>query len=154
MLKWLTINTENYKLQTDKHRRKVELKLGDVVLIRIRPDHFPNGVFQKLHQCQVGPFKILQRLGQNTYLLELPLDLHISLIFNVEDLTAYEGNLDDTIPKSPTIHLPAYTKPKEEIEEILDDQLVSIQRGGYQKFLVKWKNRPQFDCCWLQTKEL
>jgi hypothetical protein len=152
--KRLTINTEKYKLQADKHRRKLEFKPGDVVLIRIRPERFPKGVFQKLHQYRAGPFKILQQLGQNAYLLELPPDLHISPIFNVEDLTAYEGHLDDTVPKSPTIHLPAYTKPKEEIEEILDDQLVSTRRGGYQKFLVKWKNRPQSDCCWLQTEEV
>jgi hypothetical protein len=152
--KRLTINFEKYKLQADKHRRKLEFKPGDVVLIRIRPERFPKGVFQKLHQRRVGPFKILQQLGQNAYLLELPPNLHISPIFNVEDLTAYEGHLDDTVPKSPTIHLSAYTKPKEEIEEILDDQLVSTRRGGYQKFLVKWKNRPQSDCCWLQTEEV
>jgi hypothetical protein len=72
----------------------------------------------------------------------------------VEDLTAYEGHLDDTIPKSPTIHLPAYTKPKEEIEEILDDQLAFTRRGGYQKILLKGKNRPQSNCCWLQTEEV
>jgi hypothetical protein len=63
--KRLTINIENYKSQADKHRRKVELKLGDVVLIRIRPERFPKGVFQKLQEHRAGPFKILQRLGQN-----------------------------------------------------------------------------------------
>jgi hypothetical protein len=127
--KWITITIENYKLQVDKHKRKVKFKPGDVVLIRIRQEHFPKGVFQKLHQRRAGPFKILQQLGQNAYLLALPPDLHISPIFNVEDLSTYEGHLDDTVPKSPTIHLPAYTKPKEEIEEILADQLVYMTWG-------------------------
>lgn len=45
-------------------------------------------------------------------------------------------------------------KPKEEIEAILDNQLVSICRGGYQKFLVKWKHSPMSNYSWLQMEEV
>jgi hypothetical protein len=75
-------------------------------------------------------------------------------VFNIEDLTAYNGHMEDPILNSPPINIPDYVKPKEEIEAILDDQLVSTRRGGYQKFMVKWRNRPLSDSCWLQTEEV
>lgn len=152
--KRLVITSENYKRQADQHRRHVEFKPGDLVLIRIRPERFPKGAFQKLHHRRAGPFKILQKLGSNAYHVELPSTLHISPVFNVEDLTAYEGHVEEVVLKPTPINLPAHVKPREEIEDILDDQLVSTRRGGYQNFLVKWRNRPISDCCWLQTEEV
>jgi len=123
-------------------------------MVHIRPERFPRGVVHKLHHRSAGPFKILRHLGPNTYHVELPPDLHISPIFNVEDLTAYITHFEeDTIPTL-SLHVPKGVKPYDEIEAILEDQIVSTQRGGYHKFLVKWKNRPLSDCCWLQTEEV
>jgi hypothetical protein len=107
-----------------------------------------------LRHRRAGPFTILRQLGPNAYHIDLPPDLHLSPIFNVEDLTAYSGQLDDPTTDPVPINAPISVKPREEIEDILDDQIVFTRRGGYQKFLVKWKNRPLSDCCWLQTEEV
>lgn len=152
--KRLAISSNKYKQYADLHKRFVEFQPGDLVLIRLRPERFPKGVFQKLHHRRAGPFKILQKLGLNAYHLELPSNLQISPVFNIEDLTAYNGHMEDPVLNSPPINIPDYVKPKEEIEAILDDQLVSTRRGGYQKFMVKWRNRPLSDSCWLQTEEV
>lgn len=63
------------------------------------------------------------------------------------------GHVADTDSNSPPFNAPGYVKCKEEIEAILDDQLLSTQQGGYQKFLVKWCNHPLSDC-WLLTEEV
>lgn len=132
----------------------MEFQPGDLVLIHLRPERFAKGAVHKLHPRKAGPFPIVKRLGPNAYLLDLPSNVSYSPIFNVEDLTPYPGHVDDPPPPPPTFPAPAAIKPRDEIECILDDQLVSTRRGGYQKFLVKWKNRPMSDCCWLQTEEV
>ena len=48
-----------------------------------------------------------------------------------------------------SLTLPA--RPSDEIASILDHQFVTTRRGGYYKFLVQWKNRPQSDSIWLAT---
>jgi len=37
----------------------------------------------------VGPYRVLRRFGSNAYGLEIPEELGINPIFNVEDLTPY-----------------------------------------------------------------
>lgn len=117
--------------------------------MRLRTKRFPLHTYQKLHSKKVGPFKILKKLGTNGYVLVLPDDQQISPIVNIEDLQLYEGHhVDDEVPVA-IPKLPIKTNPKEEIEEILDDQIVPTRCGGYKKFLVKWKNRPYSDCSWV-----
>jgi hypothetical protein len=123
------------------------------VLIHLRPECFSKGSLHKLHSCHASPFQVLQRLGDNAYCIGLPSHLTFSPIFNVADLTPYHGSADSAL-FTPPVSLPATVKPRDEIEEILDDQLVSTCHGGYQKFLVKCKNCPSSDCCLLQTEEV
>jgi hypothetical protein len=155
----LVVSADKYKQHADLHRRRVAFEVRDLVLICLRAECFPRGTFHKLHHRRAGPsFKILKRLGSNAYQLELPPALSISLIFNVEDLTAYPGPVDiaTTVESAlaPQALLPASLPSRDHIEEILDDQIVSTRRGGYQKFLIKWKNHPLSDCSWLQTEEV
>jgi hypothetical protein len=150
----LTLSAQSYKTATDPHRRLIEFQVGDLVMIRIRPEWYPRGVVQKLHHRSASPFAILKRLGPNAYHVDLPAHLPFSPIFNVEDLTTYVGHFEELASTSPSLRVPDYVKPQDEIEDILEDQIVSTRRGGYQKFLVKRKNRPPSDCYWLQTEEV
>lgn len=90
----------------------------------------------------------MKRLGANAYLLELPLDLHFSPICNIDDLNSYYGLDNSPREGTSTTDLPVEIKPLEIIEDILNDQVMSTRRGGYKKFLVKWKYRPISDLCW------
>ena len=66
-------------------------------------------------------------------------------ISTTPDLDALQG---------PIIHVPKQTTPRDAIAFILDHQFVTTHRGGYYKFLVRWKNRPKSDSVWLQATEL
>ena len=100
----------------------------------------------------MGPFQVLKRLGENAYLLELPLNLHFNQIFNVEDLYIYHGHHND-VSEELDLQLPPTLSPHLEIEYVLDDQLVSIRQGGYQIFLVKWRGKPHAENTWITTTD-
>lgn len=135
-------------------------------MVWIRHERFLQGVAKKLHAHSAGPFRILKRIGPNAYVLDLPLNMSINPTFNVDDLVPFQG--PTTIPTSPfhdpnntpaQLPLPLPPSPpiphyKEEIENILDDQVVSTKHRGYQKYLVKWKNRPHTNCTWITKDEL
>ena len=49
----------------------------------------------------MGPYSIIHKLRSNAYLLDLPNDMNISPIFNVEDLLPYQDTFEpSTLPSS------------------------------------------------------
>jgi hypothetical protein len=71
---------------------------------------------------------------------------------------AYPGDPAEIAPTtdapSPTALLPTAAPPCDKNDTILDDQIGSTRRGGYQKFLVHWKNHPSSDDSWIKTEEV
>ena len=67
--------------------------IWETVVIQIRPERFPSGVNRKLHASSVEPFNVLQRVGPNAYVLNLPHDFDISFAFNIDDLVACHKSL-------------------------------------------------------------
>ena len=148
----LSLSTEAYSTAANTRRKDRQFQVGDMVLIRLKPERFPLGSFNKLHARRARPFKVVKKLGPNAYVIELPGDYGISHIFNIEDLTQFHGpegplpaTSDLTTQQDAVIRVPKNTAPRDEIASILDHQFVTTRCGGYYKFLVKWKNRPQSD---------
>ena len=84
---------QKYKSAADKHRRYMEFKEGDLVWINLRKERFPRGKAGKLNARADGPFRVLKRLGENAYQIELPGDMEVSATFNVADLQPYYENI-------------------------------------------------------------
>ena len=55
-------------------------------MVQIYPKQFSSGTVKMLHVYSAGPFKILNKLNCNTYVIDLPRDYDISCTFNVNDL--------------------------------------------------------------------
>ncbi|GFY95605.1 hypothetical protein Acr_10g0009900 [Actinidia rufa] len=50
--------------------------------------------------------------------------------------------------------LPISPAPKEHIDAILDEQIISTRDGGVQRFLVRWSGRPASDDTWITNDDL
>ncbi|XP_038691133.1 uncharacterized protein LOC119989586 [Tripterygium wilfordii] len=135
----IILSNDSYKQQADAHRRHVEFQDGDW------------GTYHKLHARKAGPYQIKQRLGPNAYLVELPGTLKISPIFNVEDLTLSSPPVDDSLP---TPYLPSASPVEDAPASILDHQFVSTRRGGYDKFLVAWHDKPFSEAVWMTATQI
>jgi hypothetical protein len=49
----------------------------------------------KLMPRAAGPFKVLEKINDNAYKLELPLEFGVSPTFNISDLKPYSGEEDE-----------------------------------------------------------
>ena len=83
--------TKNYAEWANKHRKKVTFELGDFVWVHLRKEHFPERRKSKLMPRGDGPFRVLERINDNAYKIELPDDYGVCTTFNVADLTPYLG---------------------------------------------------------------
>ena len=75
-----------YMKQANRHKKFVEFQVGDLVRVHLSKDHFPLGKYGKLKPRIDGPFKVLERIGENAYKLDILDENDISLMFNVKDL--------------------------------------------------------------------
>ena len=116
-------------------------------MIRLRPKRFPPKTTKKLHARGARPFRVIEKVGPNAYVLDLPLDVGISSTFNIADLVKYRepaaipSEAFGPIPSlvsDPSLECPPINWPErgERIECILDDQAITTQGHGYQRILV------------------
>ena len=75
-----------YEEQENRCRKYVEFEVGELVRVPLHKDRFPPGKFGKLKPRVDGPFKIIEKIGENAYKLQLLDEYEIPPMFNVKDL--------------------------------------------------------------------
>ncbi|GAV72612.1 hypothetical protein CFOL_v3_16100 [Cephalotus follicularis] len=85
-------SNEVYRRKANKHRKKAEFQLGDLVWIHLRKERFPSKRKSKLAPRADRPFEVIERIGDNAYNLKLPRDYGVSATFNVGHLSRFEGD--------------------------------------------------------------
>ncbi|GJT80165.1 reverse transcriptase domain-containing protein [Tanacetum coccineum] len=88
-----------YKEWVDKRQKKVVFKEGDLVLIRLGKERFSAGRFGKLQPRADGPFRVLKRINDNAYKIDLPGEYNVSATFNVADPSPYVTEEETNEPK-------------------------------------------------------
>ncbi|WRX11626.1 Integrase [Theobroma cacao] len=63
--------TDRYQKQANKHKKPASFKKGDLVWIHLRKECFPKSR-AKLSPRADGPFRVLERINENAYKIELP----------------------------------------------------------------------------------
>ena len=72
-----------------------------MVWLHLRKDCFPTLRRSKLMPRAAGPFKVLTKINDNAYILNLPVEFGVSTSFNVADLKPYAGK-DEELPSRMT----------------------------------------------------
>ncbi|MCO5609612.1 hypothetical protein L7F22_063842 [Adiantum nelumboides] len=159
---------QTYKRAADKHRKPLQFKEGDWVLLRFTKARLNmttgknwkgeqtghQKYYMKLAKRYYGPFQILSRINETAYRLKLPTNWHIHNAFHVSLLKPFKGDP----PKDPVQEEPPLFDDIEEVlqpEEILRHE-ENTQRSGkvIRKYLVKFKHYSNEDSKWMQETQM
>ena len=83
-----------YKMRHYKHRVDHSFQVEDEVWLYISKERI-KGEGKKLKLIRYGPFKIIDKIGNNAFRLDLPPYMQMYTVVNVENLKLYEPPLID-----------------------------------------------------------
>jgi hypothetical protein len=88
------MNAKN-KISGDKGRKQLDFEPGDLVWLHLRKERFLDLRKSKLMPRADGPFKVLEKINENAYKLDLSADFGVRPTFNIADLKPYSGEEDE-----------------------------------------------------------
>ena len=112
-----------------------EFKPGDLVGLSAKDIHI-HQPSPKLGPRQLGPFKVLDKIGELDYRLELPHWLKIHNVFHVSLLEPHHPNPFPTRDSPPPPPIEVDDSLEWEVDEILDSRLNRRRRRF--EYLVSW----------------
>ena len=143
--------SDRQKSYPDLHRSSHTFQIGDKVFLRVKPKRssLKMGKCRKLSFRYCGPFEVLRRMGEQSYKLTLPPQLHVHDVFDVSLLKKYVPNpghildLDDNV----IVNQEEFRMEPEHILKIREKQLrnrvlrdVLVQRKGYPAEDASWED--------------
>ena len=150
-----------YKQQTDKRRKELQFKVGDMVMVHLNKERLPKKMHTKLLMKNIGPFKIVKKCRNNAYQIDFPPNINVSLISNVSDMHAFKGAFSTDVDASTLEELKEELKkilpsmPKLVVDTILDKRIKKkTRRHTYYEYLVHWKGQTAANATWLTEKAL
>ena len=140
------------KKNSDKHRRDVDFKVGDMVYLKLRPyrqQSLARRVCQKLSAKYFVPYAVQERIGKAAYRLALPPETKIHHVFHVSQLKAVLGVQHKVLP----LHaLPSGLDDLMIIPEAILDTRYNDK--GALELLVQWRSLPSSENTWVLYREL
>ncbi|GJX84364.1 putative reverse transcriptase domain-containing protein [Tanacetum coccineum] len=136
------------KSYADLKRKPMEFQVGDKVMLKVLPwkgvVHF--GKLGKLNPRYVGPFKVLRKVGEVAYKLELPEKLsRVHNIFHVSNLKKCYVKEPLVVPLD-GLHFDDKLQFVEEPIEIVDREVKQLKRSRIPLIKVRWNSKrgPEF----------
>ena len=149
---------EKQKRKADKHRRELNLEIGQYVLLKFEKARMKlqigKGKVVKLSNRYYGPFRITEKVNEVTFRLDLPSHWRIHNAFHVSLLRPYVG--------PPPVEQVQEDPPElDETEELLEPEQIihhserQLKSGKlHRKYLVKFKNYTPLDAKWMTEADL
>jgi hypothetical protein len=123
--------TERAKRHFDTRRKVVEFDVGDRILLSTKNLKLKGVPCVKLGPRFIGPYTIVEKVGNVSYKLALPDEMKIHPVFHVELLRQYTG--PDFVP--PPAHECDDGSLRWEVETIL----AARGQGSQRQLLVRWE---------------
>jgi hypothetical protein len=113
------------------------------------------GQHHKLHPLRYGPYIVLKRIGDNDYPLDLPLQLGIHDVLNINNLQLFELSLlEEVVPvQHPVDNIPDFQSPLLE-DTILEQRIRQIRSTEYISYFVGRKGDTQAKARWISADKL
>ncbi|KAH0716684.1 hypothetical protein KY285_012715 [Solanum tuberosum] len=124
-------------LRRNKGRKYVVFKPGDMVWVHMRKERFPSKRKTKLDPRGSGPYKVLERIGDNAYKLDLPGEFQVSATFNVFDLSHFDADLNsrtNSLQEEGNDSIQGSSSPLKDKDEALETPRRPITRSQTKKF--------------------
>nr|GEV42554.1 putative reverse transcriptase domain-containing protein [Tanacetum cinerariifolium] len=139
---------DRQKSYTDLKHKPMEFQVGDKVMLKVSPW---KGVVRvgkrgKLNPRYVGPFKVLERIGDVAYKLDLPEELsRVHNTFHVSNLTRWHADEPLAVPLD-GLHFDDKLQFVEEPVEIVDREVKRLKRSRIPLVKIRWnpKRGPEF----------
>ncbi|GJZ78163.1 putative reverse transcriptase domain-containing protein [Tanacetum coccineum] len=139
---------DRQKSYADLKRKPMEFQVGDKVMLKVSPwkgvIHF--GKRGKLNPRYVGPFKVLGKVGEVAYKLELPEELsRVHNTFHVSNLKKCYAEEPLAVPLD-GLHFDDKLQFVEEPVEIMDREVKRLKRSRIPLIKVRWNSKrgPEF----------
>nr|GEV57409.1 putative nucleotidyltransferase, ribonuclease H [Tanacetum cinerariifolium] len=142
------------KSYADKHRRSLEFQPGDHVFLKVSPARGVRrfGIKGNLSPRFIGPFEILDRVGEISYRLALPPQLsHVHDVFHVFLLRGYKYHPLHVITY-PLDQIRTDLSYVEEPEAIIDQQDRIMRKKTIPFVKILWRNHLEREATW-ETEE-
>ncbi|XP_074315529.1 uncharacterized protein LOC141651727 [Silene latifolia] len=147
---------DRQKSYADLKRSEIEFAVGDKVLLKVSP---MKGVMRfgkrgKLSQKYIGPYEILDRIGEVAYRLALPPALaRVHNIFHVSQLRKYVSDPTHVLEVE-TVELDENLSYEEVAKEILDRKVRKTRNSEVVLMKVLWSNHNVDEATWEVEDEI
>ena len=145
---------DRYKSYADLNRKDTQFQVGQEVLLSTTNLN-KHDLCRKLYPKYVGPFKVLKKVNDTAYMLDLPASMPIHNVFHVSLLCAY---VKGKTPTPPPVPITVNGELEYEVERVLDhrDKTTSSQKGAHgqrqkrvkREYLVKWLGYGIHEATW------
>jgi hypothetical protein len=135
----------------NRHRRPVPFKEGDLVYISTKNLSLKKGLARKLSPKFIGPYKIINDFGNNSYLIDIPPEMKqrgVHPVYHAQYLRIHHPNDDRLFPGrlDSQIGISANLESEWKIDRILSHK----GHGKHAMFEIKWSAG---DITWLTYLE-
>ena len=137
------------KQYADQKRTERHFEVGDMVYLMLQPyrqSTLRKSGSEKLKPRYYGPFRILRRVGEVAYELELPAESRVHNVFHVSRLKKALGHR--VVPSTVLPPLDDEGKLILVPESILEYRERQLRRRTIREYLVKWRDLPVEDATW------
>jgi hypothetical protein len=144
------------KRAADRHRRLLQLKVGDRVLLSTEGLQLRSGT-HKLTGRYIGPFAVIGSVNDNAVTLELPPLLGaLHSTFNISRLKLYHDGSALFPTRPQRVHQPPAVERDSNGVQSYEVESVLAQRGAanQRELLVRWKGYGAEDDQWCRRAEL
>jgi len=150
----LRVAQEKQKQYADSKRRELEFAVGSQVLLSTQNIRIKSPGTQKLLPRYIGPFPVLERIGEVAYKLELPSQLRVHPVFHVSLLKPYISKGQPGHYQPPPLAFDDEGEPWFEVEAVLEHRDVSRGRRVAREYLIKWKSYDHAHNTWEPERNL